>query len=1740
VRDWILSQGECVDHFRITRALGRGGMAQVYLARDTNLGRKVALKIVRPEALGSKDAVERFLFEARATARFSHPHIVAVYFVGRHQDKPYVALEYLEGQTLRQRLEQDPPSPQETVRIGLAIAEALQEAHGRRIIHRDLKPENVMLPRDGRLRVVDFGLAKLFDDTGGSDASSGEALPTPPTGSADRSTVDVSFRTHSGVRGTPAYMAPEQWQEREITDATDIWALGVLLHELLFGRRPYDEPSSFKQAMSVCNDTPVTLPRCEGEVPAALARLVGDCLHKEPGNRPGAREVAERLRALLAQDRPRLSTDEGPFRGLLPFGERHAHLFFGRDAEVAAFIERLREQTVLPVVGPSGAGKSSFVQAGVIPRLREKGPLEVIQLRPGARPFETLAARLLAARHPSTQSGEDSPFGVAHDSDAPSRARDEQAVERLAAKLHATPQLLNLELQRLADRHASSVLLFVDQLEELYALVEEEDLRRSFMVAVCTAADDPQERVRVAFTLREEFLSRLADGVGVREALSQITVLRRPGAAALRETLVRPLERVGYSFDHPELVAEMVAEVSGELSCLPLLQFAGQMLWERRDRTGRLLTCAGYEAMGGVAGALARHADGVLAGLRPPEVRLARTMLLRLVTPEGTRRVLPVSRALEGLDPVAEEVLRRLTTSRLVTVRQRGESEAELELAHESLVVTWARLRRWIEESREELAFLEEIGQAAELWARRNRPADEVWRGEALADARRRVEHLSTGVTDTIRSFLQSGVELERRKSRRRRLALVAAITALAALCLVLGLLYHRTLRQRQQAEARRAEALVEGARAALLRDEPLEARAKLRTALELRDTTLARALWWQAQRTPLWWTTKLGGTGGAVSPDGRTVAASGNQAIVLLDLFTRAARFVRGVGATLELAFSPDGQRLVAGGRNGQIFVWDLPREKLSVLRAHTDHLNSLTFSPDGQTLASRSWDRTIRLWDVRAGLPSRPRLTLQVDGGNPQLDFSPDSKLLASGTLSGPILVYDAASGARVFSLEGHRGTVFDVRFSPAGELLASAGRDGTVRVWEVGTRTCRHVLKGHHGSVIDLAFDRSGRKLASAGADRTVRIWDPATGRQLRLLPNHGASVGRISFSTDGRFLACATWVQDRLHLWDLTTRVPETTRGHRAPATALAFGPDGRTVASAGADNTIRLWDVQTGAQRRVLQAPAVALTLGFSPDGKQLVSGHDDNLVRLWNLGEQGRPRALAGHTSSLHVVRVSPDGKMVASSGADGAILYWDLPGGTRRPGPGFSGSAVLDLAFSPDGRLLASAHWNHTIQIRNVQTHATVRVLEGHTRTVRAVSFTRDGKYLMSTSDDGSIRRWEMDTGTSLVLNRQDHSLHSERALALDGLGRPVYVGLIDGTVRAFDLQGRQLDLRHAHRGPLETIQLSPDRSLLATAGVDGAVRLWHADTLRPVWRAPILLEKPARLLTHRGWIRLEEGPTRAEASAWLRALESVGRRARRGGDGSSLCIQTHADELQLWDPVGDRKLASAALEDVVELHALPGACLARTGDGELWLLNRGGKPRALASGITAVAAGPLEILAATDRQVLVLDPASGRRRGAWPGGAGVTSLARHGRWVYLGFGNGTIERLSLDRGGRRTPLSLQDLPTSAVVRILAGPRDTLVLGFAHGAVGLWSPTGGQRLLQIKLHGEPEHLLLVGDTLHAATDLGDHASVDLAVFRRGYCRLLNEVWGKIPVVWEQGRPVKRGPPSGHRCAGSR
>ncbi len=1773
-----LATGYMIDHFRIMRLIGRGGMGQVFLARDVQLGRRVALKLINPKLIGSGKMVERFLFEAKATARFSHPNIVTVYSVGIHKERPYVALEYLSGDTLRARLSEGIVSWQEAARIGVASADALAEAHRHGILHRDLKPANMIIGNDGRLRIVDFGLAKQV-------ASSG---PLSVPVSSVPATRLVERQSAQGLKGTPAYMAPEQWLDATCSDKTDVWALGVILFELLTGERPFTGGSLGSWAVAVCAPEPARRADSNIELPNTIVDLIASCLEKDPVDRPTALEVSEALNRMLGAPALDAAEHEHPFRGLMPFTERHSRLFFGRNAEIEAFLERMRSCPVLPVIGPSGSGKSSFVRAGVMARLREHGNWMVLRMRPGRRPFHTLASRLAdnMSSETITQTVLSQQEGGAVSSAMPPSSVD------LAVCLQHTPQLLSTELRKLAEFHTVKIMLVVDQLEELFTMVDDASERIAFMTAICSAADDRADPVRVVFTVRDDFLGRLVVAPQVRQALRDITVLQPPDQAALRQILRAPVEALGYSYETDALVAALVLAVRGEPAGLPLLQFAAHKLWEQRDQERKLLLRSAYDQMGGVAGALASHADGVLDSLAPGQGRVMRHLMVRMVTAERTRRIISRADAVEGLEDEAEQVLMRLVEARLVTVRRsRGEADGIeqtlVELAHESLIERWTTLARWLDESREELAMLEEAAQAAQRWDKRGRREDELWQGEGLREALRMLKRTTLGSPALIESFLAAGEKREQKLAIRRRRARRALMGMLGAFALAAASAAmviadrgqtarehaHEASKQRDLANRQRAAALVEGSVAALGQGDLLEARGKLRLALEIEDSEAARALWWRLQTNPLLWRSQHGMGMNAVlfSPDGKRVAASGKSGVVyLIDTMTRAVQALRGHrDQVLAAAFSPStaqsatGTVLATGSWDGEVRLWNITTgQSLGVLQGHGDGVRGLRFSTDGRQLATGVKDGTIQLWDLGTRTAKK---TWQL-GRIQSLAFTPSLTVAAAGSgADNHIHLWNLATGKQIRMLKGHSARINGLCFSPDSKLIASASADKTVRLWDAETGAAKGVMVGHRAAVMRVSYSHDGQLLASTGMDKTVRIWDVVTAREHALLRGHRDAGRSVGFSPDGARVVSGGMAGEVL-LWELeraqTTvsgagqpAASKKTAGHDAGVYDVSFSPDGRVLASKGRDGTVRLWNIANGVEQRVLHGHAPnTFGLSFSPDGQLLAASGNDNSIRLYELATGQSRRPLFGHSEPVMQIRFSPDGQQLASAGTDNTVRLWNVATAVETHVLRGHTATVFSVAYDPDGKSIATGGADRTLRIWDRANGKPKHVLRGHEKTVGGLAFSPNGRLLASGAGDSTVRLWDMSVtppaaASPAVLGRQGRVY----GVAFHPEGEHVGASSSDGVARIWTLKTGQPRPLQGHRDEVNNIAFSPDGKLAATAGDDNTVRLWTTSSGRPFWNAPLLLssrgsQSQVWLLSHRGWRALDQSAAASATKPTLgpnarKRIEHDARLASQAqGAPQLVCLLTHDDKVELWDLDADRQLAHKRLASVGQLLAFEAGCLARAKAKAYWFKANSTVVELADAGVTAVGLAKPDMLVAAGSKILRFSSKAGSSNETlqpsqrFAASQGATAIARIGKEVVGGYPDGSIEQLN-SVAASASSFPFEHAPSSAVLSLLEGPLGTVIAGYANGALGVWSMRDGKRLAHARLHGPVVHLLLRQRKLYAASELGSALVWDLGDFYRDRCGLLREVWSQVPVVWHEGHAAAQPPPKQHPCA---
>jgi serine/threonine protein kinase/formylglycine-generating enzyme required for sulfatase activity len=578
----------------------------------------------------------------------------------------------------------------------------------------------------------------------------------------------------SVVRGTPYYMAPEIWMGHKATRRSDVYSLGALLFELCTGAPPHKGTPGHALAHRVMTEDAPPLAAIAPLVDPRFALIVDRCLRRDPMERFAS---GDELREALEQLNPQTQRDsipEGnPYRGLLPFEAEHRSLFFGRVNEIGTLLERLRTECFVLVAGDSGVGKSSLCRAGVLPLLadgalgglRKWSGLEII---PGRSPLASLSAALA---------------GLFNTTEA-------ALAERLRAEPSAPARDLATQLGS-----TEGVILFIDQLEELVTVGDPIETALVGEVLGYLASDLPG--VRLIATARSDFLARIASIQGLGDELPRVLYFLRPmSPEKIRDAIVGPARAKGVSFESDELVDKLVESTARTEGGLPLLQFALAELWQARPQSKPVITAEALSAIGGVSGALARHADNIIHALPHPQRAAARRMLIALVTPEGTR-ARRTEGELAGEDAAALATLKALVQGRLLVARE-TESGVAYEMAHEALLKGWDTLRRWIDEQAGSRAVKQRLEVATKEWERLGRTREALWSQLQLAEAR---ELGREAVTEREEAFLLASKRALRRKRWVSR-ALAAAVPMMLG-AIYLGVLFTRA---REEERTRLAE----------------------------------------------------------------------------------------------------------------------------------------------------------------------------------------------------------------------------------------------------------------------------------------------------------------------------------------------------------------------------------------------------------------------------------------------------------------------------------------------------------------------------------------------------------------------------------------------------------------------------------------------------------------------------------------------------------------------------------------------------------------------------------------------------------------------------------------------------------------------------------------------------------------------------------------------------------------------
>ncbi|MCC6744682.1 MAG: protein kinase [Acidobacteria bacterium] len=1120
-----------ISHYRLLECLGKGGAGAVYKAEDTRLGRTVALKLLD----GPMDGL---LDEARAAASISHPNVAAVYDVGEVDGQPFIALEYVAGETLASRLTHGPLELTEALGIAIGALRALAAAHGAGLVHGDVTPSNIAIGANGVVKVLDFGLSRRA-------------------------------REVTGPAGTPGYLAPEQLLTGPVDARSDLFSLGVVLYESIAGTLPFGRQSWRRELFE---GEPVPISSLRQDAPLELERIVRRSLERDLSARyASAIEFAtdlERLRDSLGTGSEPANVealrDEPAFRGLLPFQEADRGCFFGRAAETASLVKLVSHADFRfgVLFGESGTGKSSLLRAGLIPALWEAG-FAPLYLRPRSDPIEALVAE----------------------------------ARRVSGVVRCDGETIGDYLLRLIATLGTPVVVILDQFEEFFVAHKSPAARAPFLDSLAALHEDRKLNVRILVSMRSDSLhwvgSELVDRIHEPLASSRLFHLRAFDEDSATDVLRRSAQRAGLPIE-PSLCRHIAADLAIEGSVLPSeLQIVGERLQGKR-----LFSMREYRRAGGKEVLVYSFLEDVIRACGDREA--ASLVLRSLVSDENARLSLSatdISRRTQREGAVVARLLRLFVEARLIRELQH-EQPWRYELVHEYLIDKINRVTGGVFDATHRANRLLRQFSAGYADDPRTRiPLRKLYfirrhTDRAIGDRERALfrKSLRTGLIRSAAFLLVFAVV---------GFATAAAFSIRETWDGVRFTDGH-TAAVRRAAFSRDGRLLVTGGEDGMVivwdfarrqRIATLDGHATWVTNLAFApdDSVLATG---GSDGNVCVWSTKdfsleklLPGAGSPVgamgfSPDGKrlvTATAGVQGAIVwrvedwsienelpgefsswnsivflsnevaVLRTTSWNVRTGKSVASLEEplvdvtwLATSPDRQRWMGIGPDGVVRFGELADfGQSAAIPAHHDHGRAAAFSPDGQLAASGAED--VVLWNAAT---ATKLCRLQHTSIVWSVAFSPDGKWLVSTHGDGSVLIWDTAERERVANLNEHSAPVRGIAFSPDGSRMVTTSEDGSAIVWGIDDGRKELTLIGHRTRVAGAAFSADGLQVATVDQSANVNLWDSVTGQLLRQWEPPPSRI-----STNG--LLCgdfARWRQNRLV--DLRHRQPHRPAGHRS--------------------------------------------------------------------------------------------------------------------------------------------------------------------------------------------------------------------------------------------------------------------------------------------------------------------------------------------------------------------------------------------------------------------------------------------------------------------------------------------------------------------------------------------------------------------------------------------------------------
>ncbi|MDJ0923979.1 MAG: BTAD domain-containing putative transcriptional regulator [Acidimicrobiia bacterium] len=1072
-----------------------------------------------------------------------------------------------------------------------------------------------------------------------------------------------------------------------------------------------------------------------------------------------------------ASDSPPRVATRNPYKGLQAFQEGDTADYFGRETLVDQLVEAVAENRLVALVGPSGSGKSSAVKAGLIPRLRAATGQRLLltEMFPGAYPFEELEGALLRV-------------GIGRENLIDDLLGDERGLLRV--------------IKQILPSDDAEVVLVIDQFEELFSTVSDEEVRQLFLNSLAAATTDPRSRLRVVVTLRADFFDRPLEYARFGDLMKQgLVPVTMPNSDELARAVAQPALLVGVDFE-PGLVSHIVADVSGQPGELPLLQYALTQLFEQR--ASNLLTLSDYQRSGSVLEALGRRAEELYEQLSPGPRAAARHVFLRMVTvDEGAndlrRRVRRIDLRTAGIsDRDLDEILQTFGAHRLVTFDRdpitRGPT---IEVAHEALLREWSHLREWIEEQREDLTKRRRLIAALAEWQASGEDDSYLLRGSRLAEFQAWAATNRLPLTSDERAYLEACTQLEadsvaRAAARRRRLTIgFASAFVLTAVLAVFALVQLNVARdnaraaedqaalaaeqssiaQAQEAIAER-ERLLSQSRAlagAVTAGQGQDADRALLLALAAAETTLAAGEGLLPEtfqvlhqviaghRIEL----RIDGTGGSYvgwNPDGTRLLTAPAPGVVPDATVWDAQQGipVDTIGAATPVtgaAWSDDGETIVTTHESGDVILWDAESMTERTVLDGGSAPTAPIIDAEGNYLAVRS-ESVVRLWDMQ--LTEEPLVIRLGDRVGP-IALNPDGSILAIGEdwRGGVVALWNTATGEELATLEPDErpeGVVFD----PTGERVATIDETSVI-VWDLASGAPIRAWPSPKWTEV-IAWSPDGSMIASSGNTWVIEVYDPDTGVVMHELAGHADEPLSLAFHRDtqtGHMLLASTDESGGTLVWRLDDRPEGMAIQSSMPGDYdfVSYLEDEDLILVRGNDDVeftaSSAWPHEVLARNATQSLPFMYHVMTDSASSVSLAPIEEGTLV--FNPSTMDPIRTLP---DQLFVAGVSLDGSMaLVTPYSDGPTFIIDVATGERIvviEDPAKPIAPLLGGAFSPDGSLVVFGDDGEQVRVFDIAAKrllVTIPLAPGHVTFAGAITFNRDGTLLAVADYSGAMR---------------------------------------------------------------------------------------------------------------------------------------------------------------------------------------------------------------------------------------------------------------------------------------------------------------------------------------------------------------------------------------------------------------